>query len=163
MNPEQTELMELLNRTHEKLIEMSDLLNTESQSLQSRNIEGIMSVANHKRELADSINALTARQRSLLEQLGFSADRSGMEACLSQLGSEAADGKDSPQERWQALLKITSECHHQNEVNGSFVGLLERYVEASLDLIAGSPSQTETYSPKGSKSRAALSRRSFRV
>ncbi len=161
MNPEQTELMELLNRTHEKLIEMSDLLDAESQSLQSRDIEGIMSVANQKRELADSLNALTARQRSLLEQLGFSADRSGMEACLGQLDSVA--GEDSPQERWLALLKITSECHHQNEVNGSFVGLLERYVEASLDLIAGSPSLTETYGPKGSRSRAALSRRSFRV
>lgn len=161
MKPEQKELIDLLNQAHEGLVQMADLLIEESQSLQTRDVESILSVASRKRNLADSLNELTARQRSLLEGLGFTADRSGMEDFLSQPGSEVDD--ESLREKWQALLKITAECRYQNEVNGTYVGLLERYVEASLDLIAGSPSQTETYNPKGSRSRIALSRRSFTV
>lgn len=159
--PEPQELIALLSLVHENLISMTDLLDQEAKCLQSRDIESIEDAARRKRELADYLNDLTAKQRNLLELLGYSADRAGMENFLDQVSSEP-DGTEI-RDIWQSLLKVTAECRHQNEINGAYLGLLERYVESSLDLISGSPSQSETYGPKGSKNRGVLSRRSFKV
>jgi len=157
MNSDQSEMATLLVQLHGELASMFDLLEEESNSLRSRDVDNIQAVASRKQGLADSINALTAKQKSLLQAAGFSADAAGMALLLKQTTDEA----DS--QVWQDLLRMTAECKHRNEVNGAYLALLERYVESALDIIAGSPSLSETYGPKGSKSRGVVSRRSFTV
>lgn len=161
MTPEQRELIALLGRTREHLLTMRGLLSEESGSLQARNIGKIESLAAEKRNLAEELNQLAEKQRDLLAGLGHSADRAGVEACIEQIVTEGGDATLA--EFWKELIELTAECKYQNEINGTYVGLLERYVEATLDLISGSPSQSETYSCKGSRTRATLSRRSFTV
>ncbi|MEY4194195.1 MAG: hypothetical protein RLZZ226_563 [Pseudomonadota bacterium] len=157
MTVEQAELVRLLARIHAGLADMSGLLAEEASSLQSRDTAAIQSVTARKQALADDINHLTGRQKHLLESMGFSADRPGMECFLSQINDE------SGQQLWQELIAMTVECKHRNEVNGAYLALLARYVESALDVIMGSPSQGETYDPKGSRRRGSASRRSFTV
>ncbi|MBM3202401.1 flagellar protein FlgN [Candidatus Woesearchaeota archaeon] len=158
MNSEQSEMTALLVQIHEYLTGLSGLLEEESSALRSRDVDNLHAVAARKQDLADNLNELTVRQKSLLHATGFSVDAAGMESLLRQTADEAG------LQVWQETLRMTTECKYRNEVNGAYLALLERYVESALDVMTGSPSLGETYGPKGSKSRGVASpRRSFTV
>lgn len=157
MTSDKSGLLELLAQIHEHLASMYTLLGEESNSLQTRNSDGLQYLTAQKLALADRINELTVKQKHLLEASGFSPDRDGMEGFLAQCNDE------SSLNIWREVLSLTADCKHRNEINGAYLALLERYIESTLDILTGSPSLGETYSPKGSKKRGSSSHRSFTV
>jgi flagella synthesis protein FlgN len=159
MSIEKQGLLEMFAGMQHGLTQILALLEAEAEALKMRDSQELERIALSKQEEAGILNELSTRQEAFLRAQGFSPDRAGMEAFLNQpqwLETEFL------QSRWAEVIRLSSACRRQNEINGAYIGLLRPYVETLLDVLHG-PTSEGTYGPDGAKRRGPRAGRSFSV
>lgn len=156
------ELRELLRQVLDGLGEMSRVLEEEARCLALRDPEALEQTVSKKQKLAFRLDELVARQNDFLRACGLPSDGPDFDTFLLRLDSELSDA-ESLRAEWQEIVRLGSVCKKQNELNGAYIGLLQRHVDSSLKFFHGTSSADATYGPDGSTRRGEISRRSFSV
>lgn len=160
MTARHQELRELLRQTLDGLGEMSRVLEEEARCLALRDPEALEQTASKKQKVAVRLNDLAARQNDCLRTCGLPPDGPGLDAFLRGLDSEWPDA-EALRAEWREIMRLGSACKKRNELNGAYIGLLQRHVDAGLNFLHGASSADATYGPDGSTRRGEISRRSF--
>lgn len=138
--------------TQEGLAEMLDLLQREAAALSARDSAALEKIALKKQELVPILDRLAAEQQ---RRPGGPGNAAGMEAWLNRFGAAAGPLRAD----WQTVVELLRACHQQNQLNGAYIGLLQRHVETSLDILQGPAHAEATYGRDGAKRRNAYSNR----
>lgn len=152
-------LTEWLETTKIQMSRMLKLLKDEVGLLSTRDATGIERVAEAKRILTPTLDELAEQRRLLL------GETVGEEALACFLADQAID----PTERsrllgeWREVERLVRDCRRQNDINGTYIGLLRRHVETSLDILGDSGRLDATYGPDGTKHRPGRPRHSYSV
>lgn len=154
------ELRELFRQMLDGLGKMSKVLEEEARCLARRDPEALEQAASKKQKLAARLNDLVARQNGCLQAYGSPPDGRGLDTFLQGPDFELPDA-ESLRADWQEIVRLGLVCRKQNELNGAYIGLLLRHVDASLNFLHGVSSADATYGPNGMTRRGDISRRSF--
>lgn len=122
-----------------------DLLLQEYGLLNGNDAAGLEPVSELKQQALTALGALTLELDTLLQTLGCTADRAGIDACLRQTD---ADGRHDLAVRWHALTQLLQQCQRQNTINGIVIELRHRSVQQVLGALTGQTA-TQTYDPRG--------------
>jgi flagellar biosynthesis/type III secretory pathway chaperone len=156
------ELHELFRRTLDGLGEMSRLLEEEARCLAARDAAALEAVASKKQKLASVLNEVAVRQNDVVRASGPAAVDGGVKALLDRLDSEHPL-TETLRSDWLEIVRLGTDCKKRNELNGAYIGLLQRHVDSSLNFFHGVASPDATYGPDGATRRGKISRRSFSV
>lgn len=138
---------------------MLELLEREAGFLSARDAGGMLRIAEHKRQLAPLLDDLAIRRRELL---GDVPGRAAMDRFLDDQGIAGAE-RETVRAEWERLETLVQSCRRQNEINGTYIGLLRRHVETTLDILGGPANLDATYGPDGTKRRTGRARHSYSV
>ncbi|BBA32610.1 FlgN family protein [Methylocaldum marinum] len=155
------ELHELFRRTLDGLGEMSRLLEEEARCLAARDAAALEAVASKKQTLASVLNEVAVRQDGVV-RVAAPVAAGRMTALLDRLDSEHPLA-ETLRSDWLEIVRLGAECRKRNELNGAYLGLLQRHVDSSLNFFHGVASPDATYGPDGATHRGEISRRSFSV
>jgi len=92
----------------------------------------------------EKLQALERRREALVTGCGFSADKQGIEACLS-----ACLPDERPRELWHRLLGLATQARSLNQINAGIVETSRRHAQKALNLIRGQVPGGELYSRGG--------------
>ncbi len=105
-----------------------------------------------KKSLVFNLEQTVAELNLLLEQMGYSRDRLGIENYIAEL-SESSQSK----ELWSHLKKLLAACQQQNEINSDVITLSRRQITNAIELLYGLTGGEKTYSPSGESQANRLS------
>lgn len=117
------------------LQELHQLLDQEYQALRQRDVAALERLAGEKQSSAERLRQLGIARDEFLRNQGFSADHTGLLACI------AADANPEAQANLQKLLEefaqAAEQARNQNEINGAVIATSRGHVEQLLAIISG--------------------------
>ena len=145
MNP--TEHIQLMGVTlqHElqTVSRLMELLLQEHTALAAHDAEALEKVVHDKQLQLTKIESWEQERNQLLSRGGHPATQTGMEQCLKAQSNPQLDWL------WQQLLSLSSQCHHQNQINGGIVEAGRQHIQRSLAILRGVSPAAELYGPAG--------------
>lgn len=110
-------------------VELRALLEQQRLGMIRRDAEGLQTINEEIQQRYERLSEGTQYRRSLLEQLGVSANRAGIEQVLSWLPA----AQKSAAQRWWALLERKVEnCKAYNEKNGELLIRQYEFIQSFL-------------------------------
>jgi flagella synthesis protein FlgN len=108
------QLLRQLAREQAATEEFLQLLELEAQAMTGGAFATLPALAQRKSQLADEITLLTRQREKEQMAMGFTADRSGAQAC-------AAAGGQALQQAWASLLEQAEQARAHNHRNGVMI------------------------------------------
>lgn len=125
------------------LAQFVELLHREQVSLTQGVADDLPQLADQKNDLVIQLNQLSAQRAVILEALGLSADRAGIDAwCAQAQDPEATDA-------WQKVLQLATEARELNRVNGELIQIRMQFTTKALEALGGAKNSLELYGPDG--------------
>lgn len=109
--------------------ELRALLEKQRLNMIRRDADGLQAVNEEIQQHYEKLNEGTHQRRSLLEQLGVSANRAGIEQVLSWL---PAAQKKAAQGWWKVLERKVESCKAYNEKNGDLLIRQYEFIQSFL-------------------------------
>ena len=139
------QIRELMDAEFECTRRLRVVLNSEQQSIKTRNIKAISNTLAEKLELLERFENLDKQRNSILENAGVQNDRAGFEGFLKK------EGEDALITRWNDLESELTVCRELHQVNAQLLDMGQRQVQKVLGILIGEDkSQTEVYDQSGS-------------
>ena len=120
-----------------------EVLEIERQALTEGHTDRLSETASRKRELLLHIAHTGEHRNRLLERMGLTADRRGVESWLKTGADRAA------QAEWHAFLEIAQKAQRLNRDNGVFIDASMRANQHALQSLMSAGSAVSTYGPGG--------------
>ena len=133
----------LLNGEIETLSGLLDILQREYGALKTNDLAAIEHAITHKQQQLAQVQACEQRRHALLQAAGFSLDKQGMS---NYLRNAAHAPSVQP---WQLLLKLSSQCQKQNQINGGLVDISRRHAQHVVAILRGQTPEPDLYGPAG--------------
>lgn len=137
-------LQHLLDEEAAALRAFLDLLEREQDVLIRGDAERLLPLAAEKNACFSQLAGLSARRNEALAQLGYSADRPGMEAWLASRRDLAA-----AHHRWQELLERLARARDLNRTNGTLIATRLQHNQQALQALLCAANQASLYGPDG--------------
>ncbi|WP_156782726.1 flagella synthesis protein FlgN [Acidihalobacter yilgarnensis] len=142
MSNDESMLLSILGEEFAAMTRLREILETESDALERLQVEALLSLADAKQALIQSLEASGERRAALLAGLGYGADPVGMDRYLSIAPAEVAAA-------WRVLVDETTRCEALNRRNGALNNSGQRQVRRLLRVLRGEPVEPATYDRKG--------------
>ncbi len=110
-------------------VELRALLEKQRLNMIRRDADGLLVVNEEIEKHYERLSEGTRQRRSLLEQLGVGANRSGLEQVLSWL---PATQKKAAQGWWKTLERKVESCKAYNEKNGDLLIRQYEFIQSFL-------------------------------
>jgi flagella synthesis protein FlgN len=134
----------LLHNGIQQATRLIDVLKKEYQSLQHIDPTQLEILTQRKQQLLDELQAFAKSQDLLLKNMGYSANREGLENYLHNSGDQLRITQ-----RWNDLQDLLKKCQKQNKINSAVITISKRQTTNALDLLYGLAAGTKTYGPTG--------------
>ncbi|MCL6270109.1 flagellar protein FlgN [Sansalvadorimonas sp. 2012CJ34-2] len=106
------------------LNKLKPLLEQQTDSLRSRNMDAIPVLAQSISNLVQKLDRNNLKRGEVLVSLGFTADREGMHGFLEQ--------HPEVNEDWVRMARLAKECQSTNAVNGQLLQMQQELTETML-------------------------------
>jgi flagellar biosynthesis/type III secretory pathway chaperone len=117
------------------LVELEQLLQQETASLQADDLPEIQRIGSERYRCIGRLTQLDAERLDSCRMLSFGGDRGALEKLF-----QWADPSARLQSRWRANLEIARRCKEHNDRNGAIVSVKLGRVQRLLAKLRGAPS-----------------------
>lgn len=149
LNPQNArQLLQLLEQDKQVSQRLIALLSEERAALEKRDYSRYHELIEQKKEVLLSLDKVDRDRRVLMESMGYSVDKDGMEALISQL---PAAWQARFQTLWSELTSNLATCRHLNEVNGRILNHAQQAIERLMSFLRGVSPQQSIYNRQGKK------------
>ena len=139
----QVQISNLIQQETDLYTRLLGTLNDENQALCNNDFETVHTLTSTKQQIVDTLSSLAQQRESLLQQAGFSKNKSGITAFIKASGGLL-------ERAWQALMTKVSECSRQNEINGIMISTASRHTLNALSILRGQqPGDNVRYGSRG--------------
>ena len=141
------QLEHLLKREAECVEALALTLVQEYETLKRHDADNLDKVVGLKEQQLNEMNTLAAERAALLQQAGFSADKSGFTTALE------ADTTGTLRSLWQNVEEGLEKCQQQNQLNGKLLDVSKQQTQELLSLLLGKESSgSGLYDQRGNTS-----------
>ncbi|BAU58878.1 flagellar protein FlgN [Halorhodospira halochloris] len=143
-----------IERCRERAKALAETLDSETEMLAQRKIEGMDALLQRKSEQVTALEEAERKLSRLLGRIGLPEGRQGVRLALRS----APDRLDAA---WQELESILQSVQARNEANGRLIHQNLEYTRRMIDLVAGAHDRSDEalYGTNGSRSAAQRSRK----
>jgi flagellar biosynthesis/type III secretory pathway chaperone len=127
------------------LTELEQLLQQETQSLQSDDLEAIRRIGGERHRRVELLTRLDSERADSCRMLSFGSGAAALQKLLQWVDPSA-----QLQQRWHANLELARRCKEHNDRNGAIVSVKLGRVRRMLAKLRGSP-PPPVYGRKGSR------------
>ncbi|OGV73801.1 MAG: hypothetical protein A3B82_02920 [Methylophilales bacterium RIFCSPHIGHO2_02_FULL_57_10] len=124
------------------LQEFKATLQAEQKALVAGDVATLTALSQSKLDQIDHLNRLATKRLDHIASLGFTANRHGMDEWAEHMGTAALDV-------WRSLLKITSEAHQANQVNGTLIQTHLQHNQQALAVLLAATNRASLYGSDG--------------
>ncbi|MDX1480727.1 MAG: flagellar protein FlgN [Woeseiaceae bacterium] len=123
---------------------LESLLEAEEAALRAADVEAIETLGQEKSKRVESMDALEAERRTLLDGAGFGSGSADLERCI-----DWCNGDPRLIGRWNELLATTARCRELNQRNAAVGRVRHEQIRAALALLSGGVDGGSVYDPSG--------------
>ncbi|SDI05422.1 flagella synthesis protein FlgN [Propionivibrio dicarboxylicus] len=139
-----SQLRDSLQSERDQFAAFVNVLEQEQDILKRGDTEALPKNVDIKDQLAERLGALAMQRNALLQQLGFPADRPGIEAFCANLPAEKYFAT-----LWAEIIALATRAKEINRVSGALVDLRMHFNSQVLGALQGNPSSSSVYGPDG--------------
>lgn len=123
-----------------KADQLLQYLEAEKSAIQERDFKGYHAMMTNKKQLLVDIESADRERQAIMQEMGFSADKEGFQAFLTQVPT---NWRERFETMWEALSSKMNRCKDLNQVNGKILLHAQMATERLLQLVKGvSPNET---------------------
>ena len=137
-------LLQYLQTECELLRQFVDLLGHEQALLRAGEVDNLLPITEQKNSLSGQLNALSSQRLPALVALGFSGDRSGMEAWQVSLSPS-----DPCRKAWDEILLLARQARDINTLNGNLIHIRMQHNHQAMESLQLNKGTIDLYGPDG--------------
>ncbi|MDX1693365.1 MAG: flagellar protein FlgN [Ketobacteraceae bacterium] len=145
----------LLKKDLSKADQLLQYLEAEKSAIEKRDLDGYHGLQNNKKQLLIEIESLDRERKSLMESMGFSADKQGFQSFLQQV---PANWRSRFEHLWESLSGKLNRCKDLNQVNGKILLHAQIATERLMQMIKGVSTNETVYQQNGRTSQGGNAR-----
>jgi flagellar biosynthesis protein FlgN len=149
LNKEGKHLVHAIAEEAQVVQQFVDLLSLEQTALSAGDTDGLPALAEQKSKLAVRLDNIAAQRNATLVAMGFTTDRSGIEAWCIQHPAEKIT-----MDTWASIIKLAREARELNRLNGELIQLRMNVTAAALEALRASKNSLDLYGPDGQSAKA---------
>lgn len=138
-----------ITREGELIEQFVSVLKHEQSLLSQGSADELPALTEQKNRLVVQLNQLAAQRNASLTALGYTADRSGIEAWCEEQAN-----RPEMRNAWGRILMLAGEARELNRLNGDLIVARMQYNAKALEALAGARSSLELYGPDGQSTKS---------
>jgi flagella synthesis protein FlgN len=131
---------DLVNKAIGHSRQVISMLESEFDALSGNNADVLKQISNEKKQYLVAISQVMAEQQSLLQSLGLTHDKTGVETLYGSLPEN-----HPARNNWKKLQKLAREMAEKNLRNGVMLSHHTENTRKALDILTGSRSDAPAY------------------